>query len=71
VSTGEIVGIGIAVVAAVLVTAWQIKAARDRPRPHLVIAGDPDDDGCLPVVLSNPGGAAVDCHALAHVGKDF
>ena len=71
-SPGEIVGIGIAVAVAILVAGWQIKAARDRPRPHVKISGDPSGgDGRLPVVLSNPGGAAVSCHALAHVGKDF
>ena len=72
VSAGDIVGIVIAVVVAFLAAGWQIKAARDRPRPHFTISGDhADDDGRLPVVLGNPGGAAVSCHGLAHVGKDF
>lgn len=70
--TGELVGIAVAVVVAVVVAGWQIKASRDRPRPHFTIKGEPSaGDTGLPVVLNNAGGAAVRCHALAHVGKDF
>ena len=72
VSTGEIVGIAIAVIVAFVAAGWQIKASIDRPRPRFTIEGEPPgEDGRLPVVLNNAGGAAVSCHALAHVGKDF
>lgn len=71
-STGEIVGIAVAVIVAFMAAAWQIKASRERPRPRFTIEGEPSgEDGRLPVVFSNAGGAAVSCHALAHVGKDF
>lgn len=72
VSAGEIVGIAIAVIVAFAAGGWQIKASRDRPRPRFTIKGEPSGgETRLRVVLNNAGGAAVDCHALAHVGKDF
>lgn len=65
-----IIGIAVAVIVAVGVTGWQIKSSRDQPRPQFVL-GEPSDDGLkLPVSVSNTGGAADRCHALALAGKN-
>lgn len=73
--TGSIIAIVAIIVAAVVaigVAAWQIKASRDKPKPHFAVSGEPIDEGAwLPAELSNAGGAAPRCHALAHVGNNF
>jgi hypothetical protein len=69
VDPGVAIGIG-GVVVTLGVGWWQVAAARDRPRPHFAIAGEPSGEE-LPARVSNTGGAAVKCHALAHSGTGF
>ena len=64
-----IVGIA-AIVVAVGVGGWQVAAGRERPRPHFAVEAEARE-GELPADVSNPGGAAVRCHALAHAGAHF
>lgn len=61
-------------IAAIVVTlgvgAWQVTTGQEGPRPHFAVEAEARD-GELPADMSNPGGAAVKCHALAHAGAHF